>query len=212
MNQVARQHPDDVKELLEAGSALRQAQRKVLSGVRDGGFREAMDRRRHVVTRLTKAAEQILHDSGHASAGAIESVTATLEAASLDEETAGQVRAGRLSRELPAPAGFGAATGLELVPGEPEPKEERPAKPGKVREAAAREAKELATAAAQARRRSIKARGDADRLEAKAERLKQEAEEARAAAREAAKRARDAETEAGRAQSEADRAAARLER
>ncbi|HEX9410784.1 MAG TPA: hypothetical protein VF986_03705 [Actinomycetota bacterium] len=203
-NQVARRHPDDVKELLEAGAALRQTQRKVLSGVRAGGFREGMERRRQVVNRLTKAAEKVLRDSGHASAGAAEAVTATLEAASLDDEVADQVRAARLSKELPAPAGFGGAAGLELVPAEPEPKE-RPAKPSKVREAAAREAKELSAAAAQARRRAIKARHEADRLEAKAERLKQEAEETRTAAREASKKAREAESEADRAQSEADR-------
>ena len=68
-NQVARRHPEDVKELLEAGVALRQAQRKVLSGVRAGGFREGMERRRQVVNRLTKAAEKVLRESGHASAG-----------------------------------------------------------------------------------------------------------------------------------------------
>jgi len=204
-NQVARRHPDDVKELLEAGAALRQTQRKVLSGVRAGGFREGMERRRQVVNRLTKAAEKVLRESGHASAGAAEAVTATLEAASLDDEAAEQFRAGRLSKELPAPAGFGAAAGLELVPAEPERKEKRPAKPSKVREAAAREAKELSAAAAQARRRAIKARDEADRLEAKAERLKQEGEETRTAAREASKKAREVESEADRAQSEADR-------
>jgi hypothetical protein len=210
-NQVARRHPEDVKELLEAGAALRQAQRKVLSGVRAGGFREGMERRRQVVNRLTRAAEKVLRESGHASAGTAEAVTATLEAASLDEEAADQFRAGRMSKELPAPAGFGAAAGLELVPGEPEPKEGRPAKPSKVREAAAREAKELSAATAQARRRAIKARDEADRLEAKAERLKQEVEETRIAAREASKRAREAESEADRAQSEADRATAQLD-
>src|SRR5207253_5292734 len=45
-NQVARRNPGDLQELLDAGAALRQAQRKVLSGVKGGGFREAMDRRR----------------------------------------------------------------------------------------------------------------------------------------------------------------------
>ena len=207
-NQVARRHPEDVKELLEAGAALRQAQRKVLSGVRAGGLREGMERRRQVVNRLTKAVEKVLRESGHASAGAAEAVTATLEAASLDGEAADQFRAGRLSKELPAPAGFGAAAGLELVPGEPQ--EGRPAKPSKVREAAAREAKELVAAAAQARRRAIKARDEADRLEAKAERLKQEVEESRTAAREASKRAREAESEADLAQSEADRHARKV--
>jgi len=211
VNQVARKNREDVAELLAAGKALQQAQRKVLSGVKAGGFREAMERRRRVVTRLGKAAERLLAEAGKGSAGAIEAIGATLEAASLEEEVAEQVRAGRLSKEVPAPAGFGATGGLELVADQPAPKAEPTARGGRAHESAAREAKELAAAAAQARRAAIKARGEADRLEAKSERLRQEAEETRVEAREASKRARESETAADRAQSEADRAARRLE-
>jgi hypothetical protein len=205
-NQVARRNPGNIKELLDAGAALRQAQRKVLSGVKAGGFREAMDRRRRVVSGLTKAAERFLAEAGKGSAGVIEAVGSTFEAASLDEEAAEQLRAGRLSKELPAPSGFGGPGGLELVPGQAGPEAEPPATPSRARQDAAREAKELAAAAAQARRRAIKAREVADRLSGKLKRLESELEEGRAAARDANREARDAELDAERAQSRADRA------
>jgi len=211
VNQVARRHPEDVTELLAAGAALRQAQRKMMSGVKAGGFRQAMERRRRVVTRLSNAAEEILRDSGHGSPGVLDAISATFEAASLDESTAEQVRAGRLSKEVAAPAGFGPASGLELIPGGAGT-EEKPSKPDHSRQDAAREARSLANAAGQARRQAIKAREEADRAEAKADRLKQEAEAARIEAREASRWARDRESEATRAQSEADRAARRAER
>jgi hypothetical protein len=103
-NQVARRRPEDVKELLAAGAELRQAQRKVLSGVKGGGFREAMDRRRRAVAALAKAAEEFLQQSGKGSAATSDAVQSTLEAASVDEEAAEQLRAGRLSKEIPPDA------------------------------------------------------------------------------------------------------------
>jgi hypothetical protein len=217
VNQVARGQPGDVEELLAAGADLRAVQRKVLSGVKAGGFRDAMDRRRTVVSKLTKAAERVLRDSGHGSAGVVEAVGATFEAASLDQEAAELVRAGRLSKELPAPSGFGEVPGLELVP---PPKEEKPAAKDRAkqddraaaRRAAEREARELADAAAKARRQAIKARGEADRLVAKAERLMDDAEQARTDAREAATKAKKAEEQAVRDQARADRAAKAAEK
>src|SRR5262245_26102959 len=59
-NQVARQNPKEIGELLAAGDDLRQAQRKALSGVKGGGFREAMQRRRKAVDALTDRAESLL--------------------------------------------------------------------------------------------------------------------------------------------------------
>ena len=155
---------------------------------------------------MTKAAERFLADAGKGSAGVIEAVGATFEAATLDQEAAEQLRAGRLSKELPAPSGFGGAAGLELVPGKAGRQAEPPAAPSRAGQEAAREAKELVAAAAQARRRAMKAREIADRLSGKLKRLESELEEARAAAREANREARDGELDAERAQSRADRA------
>jgi hypothetical protein len=97
VNQLVRRRPEDVDELLETGTALRRAQRKVLSGVGGGDFRDASERRRRMVTRLVREAEAILREAGRTSAGAGETIRSTLEAASLEQESGEQVRSGRLS-------------------------------------------------------------------------------------------------------------------
>jgi len=214
VNRAVREHPADIKELFAAGAELRAVQRKMLSGVKSGGFREAVDRRRKAVAKLNRAAEQVLRESGHSSPGATEAISATFEAASLDEGAAELVRAGRLSKEFAAPSGFGGVEGLELVPSL---REAKPAKRGRAKEvedeaaskAAQREAKKLAEAAVQARRGAIRARREADRAEEKVERLTAELEESRAAMREASAKARKAEADATRAQAEADHSAKR---
>jgi len=225
VNQVARRHSRQVDELLKAGGALQRAQRKVLSGVKSVDFREASELRRAVVTSLVRAAEEILRESGRGTASITEAVRTTFEAASLDDEAGGLVRAGQLSKELQAPASFGAVEGLGLVPAPPEeptppkrPRGRRGAE-GKdetsalrtQREEAAREAKELGEAAARSRRQAIKFRSEADRAEATSERLSRQAEQARAKARDAAKKAQQAEVEATRAGDAAERATKRVE-
>jgi hypothetical protein len=227
LNQLARRRPKDLEELLEAGADLRKAQRKVLSGVRSADFREASEERRRLVNHLVKLAGEILEESGRGSAAVAEAVRSSLEAASLDDRSGELIRDGRLSRELPAPASFGAVEGLGLVPSTPEEEETTPrsrAKRGAEREKeesralrarqaeAAKEAKELGEKAAQARRIAIKARERADRAEARARRLREEAEEARLKARDEGRTAQQAEVEATRAQEAADRAAKRAER
>jgi hypothetical protein len=227
VNQLARRRPAEIEELLKAGTSLQRAQRKVLSGVRSSDFREASEERRRVVNQLVRLAEEVLEEAGRSSAAASEAVRSTLEAASLDDGSAELVREGRLSKELPAPASFGAVEGLGLVPAQPEEepapargrarrgaeKEKEESRALRARQAeAGKEAKELADKAAQARRAAIKAREVADRAEARVERLRSEAEEARIKARDATRDAQQAETQARRAQDAADRAAQRLER
>jgi hypothetical protein len=226
VNQLARRQPRAVEELLDAGAALRRAQRKVLSGVRTSDFREASEKRRRLVARLVRSAEDILRETGRASAGAGEAVRSTLEAASLDDDAGAMVRAGRLSKELPPPASFGAVEGLGLVSALPEeaaaaakPRAKRGAEKEKdearalkaQQDAAAKESKALGEKAAQARRAAIRSRGEADRAETRAERLREEAERARVTAREVGKKAQQAETDATRAQEAADRAARRAD-
>jgi hypothetical protein len=226
LNQLTRRRPQDVEKLLAAGADLRKAQRKVLSGVRSADFREASEERRRLVNHLVKLAGEILEESGRGSAAVLEAVRSTIEAASLDDRSGELVRSGRLSKELPAPANFGAVEGLGLVPSAPEeettprPKAKRGAEREKeesralrARQAVAvREAKELVEKAAQARRLAIRARERSDRAEARAEKLRAEAEEARLRAREEGRSAQQAEAEAIRAQEAADRAARRAER
>jgi hypothetical protein len=224
VNQLVRRRPEDVDELLETGTALRRAQRKVLSGVGGGDFRDASERRRRMVTRLVREAEAILREAGRASAGAGEAVRSTLEAASLEEESGEQVRSGRLSKELPPPASFGAVEGLGLVPAPREraspPKAKTRAEKEKdqaaalraQRDQAASEARHLGDLAAQSRRNAIRAREAANRADQRAERLRADAEEARVKARDLGKKAQLAETEAARAQEAAERASSRSER
>lgn len=225
VNQVARRRSREVDELLQAGGALQRAQRKVLSGVKSVDFREASEHRRAVVTRLVRAAEEILRETGRGTASAVDAVRSTFEAASLDDEAGGLVRTGRLSKELPAPANFGAVEGLGLVsapPDEPSPPKKPRGRRGAEekdetvalrtqREEAARESKERGEAAARSRRQAMRARSEADRAEATAERLSRQADQARAKARDAAKKAQQAEVEATRAGDAAERATKRVE-
>jgi hypothetical protein len=210
-NRVARQRPDEVAELLAAGAELHKAQRKALSGVKAGGFREAMERRRNAVVALVKAAEEVLRESGKGSASTVDALQPTFEAASVDERAGAALEAGRLERELAAPSGFGGATGLELVAAPAK----RPAARGKGKEedaairaeqeAARREARELEKQAAEARRRVMRAQAAAARAEERADRATAEAAEARSAAKEAARELKEAQAEAKRAEARASR-------
>ena len=214
-NQAARQRPDEVAELLAAGAELHKAQRKALSGVKGGGFREAMERRRKALVALVKTAEAVLREAGKGSQGTVDAMQPTFEAASVDQRAGEALKAGRLERELAAPSGFGGATGLEVVAAPAE----KPAGRGKKKEEdeatrqaaeeARREARELEKQSAEARRRVMRAQAAAARAEEKADRLAAEAGEAKAAAKEAARELREAEAEAKRADAAATRAMAR---
>ncbi|MPZ89684.1 MAG: hypothetical protein GEU81_16825, partial [Nitriliruptorales bacterium] len=121
LNQLARQSPEGVAALAEVREALARAQRRLLSGVKDSGLREAMGKRREVVGRLTEDAGTVLLDSGRDPAPHRQAINATLEAAAVDLEAWEQVQRGRLGRELPMPSGFGDVTGLDLIAPETEP-------------------------------------------------------------------------------------------
>jgi hypothetical protein len=210
-NQVARQSPAEVAELLTAGAELRKAQRKALSGVKGGGFREAMERRRDAVIALVKAAEVVLREAGKGSASTVDVLQPTFEVASVDERAGEALKAGRLERELAAPSGFGDATGLEVVAAPAQ----RPAARGKRKEqdeaaraeqeAARREARELERQAAEARRKVMRVQAAASRAQERADRAAAEAAEARAAAKEAARELKEAQAEARRAEARVGR-------
>lgn len=216
-NQVARQRSSDVDELLAAGAELRQAQRKVLSGVKAGGLREAMDRRRRAVTTLVKAAEAFLEESGKGSAGTVDALSPTFEAASVDEAAGRLLKTGRLEKELAAPSGFGGVTGLEVVAApveSPKPRggkkaekeEDRAAR--EAAEAARRQAREMERQGAEARRKAMRARATAARGEERVEQLTQQLAEAKGVVKQALNEAKEAEAEAKRAEAEAKRAEA----
>lgn len=181
VNQLVRRHPSEVQELLSVGDEVRAAQRAALSGGGAEGIREITGRRRRVVDRLLDRAGELLAQAGHATGRAtLDKVGETLMAATVDEEAADAVRAGRLARELAPPSGFGALGEETALPAE---------------SAGEREARDRARHARDQARDAEKAAEEADRearrLEEQAERVRGEAERARRKADRAAERAEE---------------------
>jgi hypothetical protein len=103
VNQLARNAPDQIARLTEVGDALQEAQR-ALDGDR---LRELSTERRQVVNDLLPEARRLARQAGQAaSAGVLDEVRATLEAALADAGARDAVRSGRLTRAL-AYAGLG---------------------------------------------------------------------------------------------------------
>jgi len=149
VNQLARRHREDVEELVRLGEALRDAQDRALAGDDPGDLRQAGRARRDAVARLAERADRLLVERGGAAGAHAGEVTATLEAASLDEEAGAAVLAGRLSTELEPPSGFGLFDLTASAPA-PRPKPKPAPAPPEVDERARREAE---AAAEEARRR-----------------------------------------------------------
>lgn len=173
VNQVARTSEKDVTALLEVGDRLRDAHDALLEGKGDAGVRDATAERRKLVAKLTKQAVALLGAGGDAQT---ESITHTFDAAVADPEAGLAVRAGRLSKELEAPSGFGGG----LVFGSPE----RAAPPADVdtegpaaADAADEAAAKAAAKAAERRRRELEE--EADDRAAEAEQTAAEAAAAR---------------------------------
>jgi hypothetical protein len=232
VNQVVRADPDGADALLKAGDELRKAQRRALSGVSGGGLRQAAEHRRKVLRGLLKVGEEILREAGRASAGTLEAIQATFEAASTDEDAGRLVKEGRLAKELPPPAGFGTVEGLALVPPPAETAraqdraetarskrapDERKRQAARLadlrteRDAARKQAQSSEREAKTARKDAQSASSSAVKAQEEAERARQAAEEARLRARDLATRAREAAAEAARAEREAERARLALE-
>lgn len=106
VNQVARSTVGrkDIAALVQIGDRLRDAHDALLEGKGDAGIREATTERRKLVAKLTKQAVAKVGAGGEAQHDAI---THTFDAAVADPEAGLAVRAGRLTKELEAPSGFG---------------------------------------------------------------------------------------------------------
>jgi hypothetical protein len=116
LNQLARQDPRGVADLVQLGTRLRDAQRRAISGADVGPLREATEERRALVGRLVRVAVEILQGTGTGSGPHEEEISSTLEAAAVDEEAGDRLRAGRLERPLRPPATFGEG-GLRVLEG-----------------------------------------------------------------------------------------------
>jgi len=199
VNATSRTRPEDVAALLEAGEALRRAQRKALSGGGRGELRQATDERRALIGSLAYVDVAAIGLRGTAHRDAI---AATLDAASVDDELGARLRHGTLDREARPPAGFGAVEGFEVLTGGGH--EEAAETPADRREAERDRARE-ARAAAQ---RAATAERAAEKAARRAEELKERAAAAVTAAREAEAEAKRLADEAMTERKRADRASA----
>jgi hypothetical protein len=111
LNQLARRRPKQVEGLVAAGEDLRAAQDELLAGGHRKAFQSAAAAERDQVAKLAQEAVTLAAEDGERASPALtEKIAATLHAAALDEETAEELRAGRLVREREAIGGFGAMT------------------------------------------------------------------------------------------------------
>jgi hypothetical protein len=107
LNQLARRRPNELERMLRAGEELRTAQEELLGGGDRGAFQDAATTERELVAELSADATALANEAGERGSGLQEKVAATLHAAALDEETAEELRAGRLVKERDAIGGFG---------------------------------------------------------------------------------------------------------
>lgn len=194
LNQLPRRFGKDLKSLVEAGEALRTAQRKAASGVRDSGFQQATERRRSAVRNLTAKAVRVLSEAGKPSQSAEAEIGRTLEAASVDSEAGQLLLEGRLSKPIATVPGFDSVGGFEVITG---------GGPPEVADGAERTAARAAVRNAE--RQARKADADAQRARMRADTLKEEAAEL-------TRRAETADSEAQELEREAAKAAEKLER
>lgn len=185
LNQLARQRPDDIDELLARGAALREAQARALAGDATALRPAAREEQQHV-DMLVDAAASLMGEQ--VSPSTTDRLRNTLRAAAIDDDAAAQLRDGRLTGDLDA-AGLGLEQFAGELPGQPTPgrRHEREAE------------KELS-----------RLRAEAKKMRERARRLVEEAERAEQRAREARADAAAAEDEAAAAERAAVAAADRL--
>ena len=217
LNQVARREPKAVKELIQAGKRVRDAQEKLLAG----GDRKPLDRaasaQREATKELVRAAVNVADGGGVGTGAAFEEkVGQTLRAAAADDEVAEQFAAGRLVREQEAVGLFGfdvpaAAPARET----PAPKKKRKSA-DKGDEAASRTEAAERRRAENLERKRLTALEAARKAEQRARRAAEAAERAtakeRTTAERAIKRLEKAESDEESARAKLEEALAEVER
>ncbi len=219
LNQLSRRQPRDVARLFEAADQLGQAQSQAMSGVPGPGkLREAMTAYREALEDLSREAAGILEQAGASPAAHMAEVTASLQAATVDEEARRHLREGTITRPFTAPGLAGLAPGLTAVPESRTPQGDSESVPQESQQdelaAARRAAKEARDRERRARqqlssrmrtaeqliRAAERARKRADRLASEAEEAEREAREAEQRAEEASEAVRLARNELGEAE------------
>ncbi len=107
--------PAAVEALLETGSVVRDQRAPAVGGQGAPGLRPASAARRAAIDDLLAEAVAALERQGVNPQAHRGQITATLEAASADEDAGRQVSAGRLSSPLAPPSGFGDLAALSLA-------------------------------------------------------------------------------------------------
>jgi len=197
LNAAARDAPEDVDALLEAGEELRRAQRKALSKAGTEDLFAATEARKRAVRALAERAVAALGGRGETHR---DRIVSTLEAASLDRELGQRLRDGILDRDAQPTTGFDAIEGFELLQGGAAAKATSPGESVEERRERAREAKE-------AEREAVRAEHAAEQSSTRATDLRAKAAAAESAARDAEAEAKRLADEAKTARKRADRAA-----
>ena len=107
VNQLARRHRAEVEELVRLGEVLRAAQDEALAGGEPATCARPAGPAGMPSPAWPSGPRPLLDERGGGGGAHAGEVTATLEAASLDEEAGAAVLAGRLTDELQPPSGFG---------------------------------------------------------------------------------------------------------
>jgi hypothetical protein len=196
LNQLSREHREELERLFGLDDRLRHAQ---VSGAGPKVLRELVETRRTLISQLIELAEEILKESGHTgSHAALERISATLQGLGADPEAREKLRQARLTEELQPPDSWD-ALGSEPAPSpfSSEPEEARGW------------AGRLAEEAGDLEGEAVRLREEADRLGREAEHAAKLAERARAEAERLATEAERARREAARAQDMAEKSQAR---
>jgi hypothetical protein len=194
LNQMARQRPDVVALVFEAGGGLRAAMDAALAGD-SSGVRPARQAEREALNAALAEASRQLDDTGHpASEAARRRMEATLRAAMVNESVAEALSQGTLDVDHDAP-GFGFDGSAPVLPPDTSRGGHDKAARDEV-EKAEREKEEEARQAATLRARLTE---NAERLAQRARELERAALDAEAAAQTARQAAEEARTEADEA-------------
>jgi hypothetical protein len=209
-NQVAREQPDLLEELLEAGEALRRAQEEALSGGSGQVLRDAMAAQRRAVDAIMTAAQEYRPAGRALSRAMADRLRTTLQAAAGDEGLTAALAAGRLVDE--AQQGGAWPLGFEVpAAAAKKPPERRAAKKAARKRASDAEAAEDDEAAREDAEAAARAAEQAERERAERKALEDELRQARGNLRVRERAVAAAEREAEEAREEAKAAAERLE-
>ena len=180
VNRLSRDQPSEVRELIQAGKRLREAQEAAVAGKRGlDDLQRALGEHRGALDRLQREARRL-----ELSDPVLERVIRTIRAASLDPEQQRLLERGVLATELQA-AGFGLDPGL-VAPGQPKRAAARPDAPAAKRkkaqerlDAAEEALSALEEEAREAKRQSTRAEQAAEAARRKVEKAEAEVERAR---------------------------------